>query len=161
MVLVSREVASYPMQGAVERPSVPTLSPLPSPFHPSSRSLVVAHPFHDRITGIPPSGPKVDFSRRTTLVFQYWSKCMDISNSFALSTLDEWLESSITSLNWLKIYKIFYVHAVLININCHKRSFVFTIVRNFFYKSWKRHDTGKRAAAVLEMIVNDYCNALF
>lgn len=32
MALVSREVASYPMQGAVERPPAPTLSPLPNPF---------------------------------------------------------------------------------------------------------------------------------
>ena len=32
MALVSREVASYPMQGAVERPLAPTLSPLPNPF---------------------------------------------------------------------------------------------------------------------------------
>lgn len=32
MALVSREVASYPMQGAVERPPAPTLSPIPNPF---------------------------------------------------------------------------------------------------------------------------------
>lgn len=32
MALVSREVASYPMQGAVKRPSVPTLSPHPAHF---------------------------------------------------------------------------------------------------------------------------------
>lgn len=32
MALVSREVASYPMQGAVERPPAPTLSPVPNPF---------------------------------------------------------------------------------------------------------------------------------
>lgn len=32
MALVSREVASYPMQGAVERPPAPTLSPVPNPL---------------------------------------------------------------------------------------------------------------------------------
>jgi len=63
MALVSREVASYPMQGAMERPPVPTLLPLPDPLHRRSPSLIVAHPFHDRITGIPPSGRKVDISR--------------------------------------------------------------------------------------------------
>ena len=39
MALVSREVASYPMQGAMERPPAPTLSPVTNPFLCLSRSL--------------------------------------------------------------------------------------------------------------------------
>lgn len=116
MALVSREVASYPMQGAVERPPAPTLSPgipnpllsrllpsssgpcpsspkyhslrlsrwgsAPSVFFPFSSSTSSSSSCSDsssyfpffllfyrtrRITGIPPSEPKVVPSSRGSL----------------------------------------------------------------------------------------------
>lgn len=91
MALVSREVASYPMQGAVERPPAPTLSPVPNPrlsasppSHLSLFLLLLLFPLllraqnkprapsvflrsrMRRITGIPPSKPKVVPPRRAS-----------------------------------------------------------------------------------------------
>lgn len=76
MALVSREVASYPMQGAVERPPAPTLSPLPNPFLclrlpdflSLSLSLRVSLPPHSSAPAISLSHSLVVFSRFNVLL---------------------------------------------------------------------------------------------
>lgn len=75
MALVSREVASYPMQGAVERPPAPTLSPLPNPFpclrlaDALSLSLRISlPPPHSSASAISPSRSLLVLSRFSVLL---------------------------------------------------------------------------------------------
>lgn len=77
MALVSREVASYPMQGAVERPPAPTLSPLPNPF-PCLRladllslSLRISLPPHSSASAVSPSRSLLVLSRFSSVLLSF------------------------------------------------------------------------------------------